>query len=90
MKETERRSIDRLVATLERLNLEDYIEYIGNRRRLILSNLLYGMLRGVGFSFGFTVLGAIALVLLQHLMRRNMPLIGGFIAEVIDAIEART
>ena len=47
------------------------------------------MLRGVGFSFGFTVLGAALIVLLRHLITENIPLIGGFIAEVIHAIEER-
>ena len=35
------------------------------------------------------VLGAAALVLLRHLLEKNVPMIGGFIAEVIDAIEKR-
>ena len=81
--------IEKLIATLERMNLDAYIEHVANRRRMIWMNLFYGMLRGLGFSFGFTVLGAAVIVLLQHLLTDNIPLIGGFIAEVIHAIEER-
>lgn len=89
MKEHDRKLIERLIGTLERMNLEGYLEHVTNRRRMVLTNLFYGMLRGLGFSFGFTVLGAAAIVLLQRLLTDNIPLIGGFIAEVIHAIEAR-
>ena len=81
--------IEKLIATLERMNLDAYIEHVANRRRMIWMNRFYGMLRGVGFSFGFTVLGAALIVLLRHLITDNIPLIGGFIAEVIHAIEER-
>ena len=89
MKEHDRKLIERLIGTLERMDLERYLEHVTNRRRMVLTNLFYGMLRGLGFSFGFTVLGAALIVLLRHLITDNIPLIGGFIAEVIHAIEER-
>ena len=89
MKEHDWKLIERLIGTLERMDLERYLEQVTNRRRMVFNNLFYGMLRGLGFSFGFTVLGAAAIVLLQHLLTDNIPLIGGFIAEVIHAIEER-
>lgn len=89
MKEHDRKLIERLIGTLERMDLERYLEHVSNRRRMVLTNLFYGMLRGLGFSFGFTVLGAATIVLLRHLLTENIPLIGGFIAEVIHAIEER-
>ncbi len=89
MKEHDRRLIEKLVGTLERMNLEDYVEHVSNRRRMIFDNLFYGILRGLGFSIGFTVLGAVVIVILQRIVTENLPHIGGFIAEVIHAIEAR-
>ncbi len=89
MKESERRLIERLIGTLERVKLDEYVEYVSNRKRLVLTNLFYGMLRGLGFSLGFTVLGAAAVVLVQHLLSKNIPQIGEYLAEVIDAIENR-
>ena len=88
---TERESdlISKLTDTLERMHLDDYLEYVSNRRRMIWNNLLYGVLRGLGFTLGFTVLGALVVVPLRHLLVINIPGIGDFLAEVIHAIEAR-
>lgn len=89
MTERERDLISRLTDTLERMHLDDYVEYVSNRKRMIASNLIYGMVRGFGFTIGFTVLGALLVVLLKNLVSENIPLIGDFLAEVIHAIEAR-
>ena len=89
MTERECELIQRLTDTLERMHLDDYLEYVSNRRRMLANNLLYGMVRGLGFTIGFTVLGALVIVLLKNLVSENIPLIGDFLAEVIHAIEAR-
>lgn len=89
MTHRERELIERLTNTLERMHLDDYLEYVSNRRRMIANNLLYGMVRGLGFAIGFSILGAIAIVILKNLISENIPVIGDFAAEVIHAIEAR-
>lgn len=89
MKECDRILIDRLILTLEKMNLKAYLDLVGNRRRMIINSLLYGILRGLGFSIGFTILGAGLVVLLKYLLENNLPQFSGFIAEVIHAIEER-
>ena len=89
MTERESNLIRRLTDTLERMHLDDYLEYVSNRRRMILNNLLYGAMRGLGFAVGFTVLGAIVVALLRSLVVQNIPIIGDFLAEVIHAIEKK-
>ncbi|HIQ83470.1 MAG TPA: hypothetical protein IAA52_10270 [Candidatus Pullichristensenella stercorigallinarum] len=86
--ELERR-LEKLAGTLERMQLDEYVEHISNRRRLIFDNLLYGMLRGFGFTLGFAVLAALCAVILKNIVVENIPVIGGFLAEVINAIQAR-
>ncbi|MBQ8506425.1 MAG: hypothetical protein IJ466_03215 [Clostridia bacterium] len=89
MKGYDRELIEKLIGTLERVQLERYVQYMSSRSRLIWTSILTGILRGLGFSIGFTVLGAGLIVLLKRLVENNMPQISGFIAEVIHAIEAR-
>ena len=89
MKEQDRKLIEKLVFLLERMNLAQYVRHISRPGRMLWTNLLYGMLRGVGFSFGFSVLGAVMLAVLRRLLMANIPGIGSFIAEVIRAIENR-
>ena len=75
--------VDRLAGILERMRLDEDLEHISNRRRLLWDNFLYGMLRGFGFMLGFTVLGAVAAVILSRLAVNNIPVIGDFLAEVL-------
>ena len=44
------RQVDRLLSALERMRLKEYVEYVTNRRRLLLSSFLHGMARGFGFA----------------------------------------
>ena len=85
----DRAQLEKLLDTLERMRLDEYVEYVSNRRRMIGRNILSGLCRGLGFTLGFSVLGALLAVLLRGLVVDNIPLIGGFLAEVIRAIEAR-
>ena len=89
MTERESELIERLTDTLERMHLDEYLEFVSNRKRMLWRNLLYGMVRGLGFTLGFTVLGALVIVLLKNLVLENIPVIGDFLAQVIHAIEAR-
>ena len=49
------------------------------KRRFVLY-LASGMARGIGFSIGFTVLGALLLYVLQHIALANLSIIGKFLA----------
>lgn len=89
MTERESELIERLTDALERMHLDEYLEFVSNRKRMLWRNLLYGMVRGLGFALGFSVLGALAIVLLKNLVLQNIPVISDFLAEVIHAIEAR-
>lgn len=79
--------IDRLAGTLERMRLEEYLDHVSNRRRLVMEHILYGMARGLGFMLGFSILGAALVVILSRLAIQNVPLIGDFLAEVIAQAE---
>ena len=81
--------LERLAGTLERMRLDEYVEYVSSRRRLIWDNLLYGMARGFGFTLGFALLAALCAVLIKNMVVENIPVIGDFLAEVIHAIQAR-
>ena len=81
--------LEKLTAALERMRLEEYLEYLSDERRVARRNLMIGACRGLGYALGFSVLGAVLAALLRALVVDNIPLIGGFLAEVIHAIEAR-
>lgn len=81
--------IKRFTSTLERMQLEEYLRYIENTPRLIRVNFISGLARGVGNAVGFTILGAILVVILKNIVVDNIPLIGEFLAEVLKIVNAR-
>ena len=81
------RQIDRWIAAMERLRLSDYVRYVDDRSRMFWSNFWGGIARGVGMAVGFTILGALLVLLLQDLARRNLPLIGDALAEIVRVVQ---
>lgn len=80
------RRLEAYVAAMERMQLAEYLRYVSDRKRLFWSNFWGGIARGVGMAVGFTILGAL-LVLLQDLARRNLPLIGDALAEIVKVVQ---
>ena len=81
--------MDGYLERLERLRLPDYIRYLENRRRFLLMQFLGGVARGLGTAVGFTILGAVLVMLLQGLAQRNLPVIGDFLAEIVTIVQRR-
>ena len=79
----------RLEKSLERLNIEEYMRYSTSWKRQLLVNFVGGVARGLGMAVGFTVLGAVLVVILRQLMTINVPIIGDFLAEVIRIVLER-
>ena len=85
-KEIEKR-IEQLATNLEKAKIHEYVDFIGNKRRLLYINFIGGLARGFGMAIGFTVLGAIAIYILQKIITLNIPLIGDFIAELVKIVQ---
>ena len=81
------RQVDRWIAAMERLRLSDYVRYADDRRRMFWSNFWGGVARGVGMAVGFTILGALLVLLLRDLAQRNLPLIGDALAEIVNVVQ---
>ncbi|MDY2657288.1 MAG: DUF5665 domain-containing protein [Candidatus Limiplasma sp.] len=83
------KQIDRWIASMERLRLADYVRYVDDRKRLFWTSFFSGVARGVGMAVGFTILGAILVIILQDLARRNLPLIGDMLAQIVSIVQNR-
>lgn len=70
---------------LEKSKISEYIETINNPRKLLISNFIIGIARGIGTAIGFTILAAIIIYIIDQMV--NLPLIGKYIAELIEIIE---
>ena len=74
---------------LERLRLPEYIRYLEDRRRFIWMQFLGGVAPGLGTAVGFTILGAVLVLVLQGLAQRNLPVIGDFLADIVQIVQRR-
>ena len=72
---------------IEEKNIHDLIYTLGSKKEIIKRNLLAGIARGVGIGIGVTIITAIIIYILQRMVRLNIPIIGEFIADVVNIVE---
>ncbi len=81
--------LEQLLENFERMELAEYLDYVRDKRKLFWNNLLIGLARGLGSAIGFTLLSAVVIVVLQQVIAYNIPVIGDFLAEVVNVVKAR-
>lgn len=81
------RRLERVAQRMEQMHVDDYLRYVRNWRRRLFMDFLSGIARGVGFSIGFSVLGALLLYLLRNVALANLPVIGKFLADLVRIVE---
>lgn len=81
------KSIDNLNYALIKNRFIDLSEILGNRKELIIRNLISGISKGIGIGIGFTLLTAILVIILQKIVTLNIPVIGDYISDIVDIVE---
>lgn len=84
--------VETLAVQIKNMVTSEYMEVasaLRNPMRLVWVNFLIGLARGVGTFIGMTILGAIVLIIFTKLLGEvvNMPLIGKFIADLIESVK---
>lgn len=81
-----RKQVAELAQVLEKMRLAEYIGYLNRPGRLLWINLAVGLVRGLGVAIGASILAGVAIMVLKWLGFLNLPLIGGFIAELVKIV----
>lgn len=79
--------LDKLNYVFSKNNVIDLVEILGNRKQLFLRNIFAGIGKGIGIGIGVTVITAILIMLLQKIVTLNIPVIGEYIADIVDIVE---
>lgn len=79
--------IDSLNKNLLENNIVDIAGLLGNRKRLLITNLIAGISRGVGIGIGVTVISAILVIILQKIVTLNIPVIGEYITDIVEIVQ---
>lgn len=80
-------NIDKLNKSLQRNNFLDLVELLGDRKKHFIRNFSSGIFKGIGIGIGVTLITAILLILLQKIVALNIPVIGEFIADIVDIVQ---
>lgn len=81
------RRLDTIGHNLEREGIAEYVEMLRRPRRLLILNFWIGVARGFGMAIGFTLLAALVLYILKHIIALNVPLLGKFIADLVAIVQ---
>lgn len=85
------RNLKKLNYMLEKNNIFEILEILGNKRKIFIRNLIAGISKGIGIGIGigFTVLSAILIIILQKIVTLNIPIIGDYISDIVDIVETK-
>ena len=81
------KKIDKIIKTLEKANIAELSYILGNKKEILKRNLIAGITRGVGIGIGITIITAIIIILLRRLIMLNIPVIGDYIADIVEIVE---
>ena len=79
--------LDKLNNILQKNNILELSDLLGNTKKLIFRNFLDGLFRGIGIGIGVTILTAILIYLFQKIVRLNIPIIGQYITDIAEIVE---
>lgn len=81
------KKIDCIAMKLENIKINSYVELMMDTKKLVIKNFIAGISKGIGMAIGFTILGAIALILLKRIVALNIPVIGRFVSDIAEIVE---
>ena len=82
-----RKLIERLINILEKSNYMEWSYILGSKKEIIKRNLLAGIFRGVGIGIGVTIITAMLAIILRKIVAFNIPIIGEYIADIVEIVE---
>ena len=81
------KSISELNKTLQEGNLLEISYILGNKKEMLKRNLIAGIFRGVGIGIGVTIITAILIKKKKKTVSLNIPVIGEYIADIVDIVQ---
>lgn len=81
--------MDRLSRHLEALRIADYIELLEKPWKLITTNFIAGVARGLGFAVGTTIIFALIVEALRRIILIKIPLITDYLVQLLQIINLK-
>lgn len=81
------KKLDDLNYAMTKSKFLDLVELLGNRKELFFRNIWTGIVKGIGIGIGVTIITAMIVIILQKIVTWNIPVIGEYIADIVDIVE---
>ncbi len=81
------KSISHLNKVLQEGNFIELTYLLGNKKEMFIRNFLAGISRGIGIGIGVTIITALLVMLLQKIVMLNIPVIGEYIADIVEIVQ---
>ena len=81
------KKLDKLNYLLTKNKILELAELLGNKKELIFRNIWSGIAKGIGIGIGVTIITAIIIIVLQKIVTWNIPVIGEYIADIVDIVQ---
>lgn len=81
------KSIEQLNKVVQEGNFVELTYLLGNKKEMFIRNFFAGIFRGVGIGIGVTIITAILVIILQKIVTLNIPIIGEYIADIVEIVQ---
>ena len=81
------KKLDDLNYLLMKNKVLDLAELLGNKKELLFRNIWSGIAKGIGIGIGVTIITTIIVIILQKVVTWNIPVIGEYIADIVDIVQ---
>lgn len=80
--------IEDLIDILEKSNLRELIYILGSKKQIVIRNILArNIKRSRNTEYGITLITAILVYMLQKVVSLNIPIIGKYLADIVEIVE---
>ena len=81
------KAVEHLNNILQEGNFVELTYLIGNKKEMFIRNFLAGISRGIGIGIGVTIITAVLVLILQKIVTLNIPIIGEYIADIVEIVQ---
>ena len=82
-----KKQVEEINKKLEEVKFKEYVLLMNDTKKLLWKNFISGISKGIGTGIGFTILGAIVILILRKIVLLNIPVIGRYLKDILDIVE---
>lgn len=83
------KKLEELNNNITKNRLLELSEILGSTKELIKRNIISGVFKGIGFGIGVTIISAIIIIILQKIVKLNIPVIGEYVKDIVEIVEKK-